>query len=315
MYQLIRSLTTLTHSSSSVVFPAEVIQGKYSEHCDMWSLGVVMFVMLFGYPPFYADQEKYGAETDDRIFRLIQHGFSPVTKQGYGAHFPAAIPCSDSAKDLIAKLLQMDPVKRWTAAEALEHPWMTGEQASDAPVLTHVLTNLRNFQANYKFKQAVLTMMTSSLSETEVEELKKAFQTIDENHDGTITQAELRKALQSSASGNDASVAELIRLADVDGDGKLSYNELLLTCVQKRLAAKEDRLWDAFCRFDLNQDGKVSVEELKSVLAANERDVREWMSEVDVDGDGMVSYDEFLSMWKQREEKEETKRLVAASSG
>ncbi len=58
----------------------EVISGKYSEHCDIWSLGVVMFVMLFGYPPFYADQEQHGAYTDEEIFRLVKLGFSPTVK-------------------------------------------------------------------------------------------------------------------------------------------------------------------------------------------------------------------------------------------
>ena len=88
-------------------------------HVDPHAMSL-MFVMLFGYPPFYADQEKYGAETDERIFKLISHGFSPVTKPGYGAHFPASIPCSDSAKDLISHLLHMDPLQRWSAVEALE---------------------------------------------------------------------------------------------------------------------------------------------------------------------------------------------------
>lgn len=285
----------------------EVIQGRYSEHCDMWSIGVVMFVMLFGYPPFYADQEKYGAKTDDRIFRLIQAGFQPVTKQGYGAHFPAAIPCSESAKDLISKLLVLDPARRWSAREALDHPWLSGVTASSQPILANVLSNLRNFQATQKFKQAVLTMMSSVLTESEIDQLKHTFHSIDENRDGTITQAELRKALQTTGlltSANAESIQQLIALADVDGDGKLSYNELLLTAVQKRLAAKEERLWDAFCRLDLNQDGKVSVEELKQVLTRNEKDARALIQDVDIDGDGMVSYEEFLNMWKQQEEQE-----------
>lgn len=86
----------------------EVIEGKYSEHCDLWSLGVVTFVMLFGYPPFYADTEQHGDRTDDVIFQLVCKGFQNVTKDGYGAHFPKAIPISDSAKDFISKLLTLD---------------------------------------------------------------------------------------------------------------------------------------------------------------------------------------------------------------
>ncbi len=92
-----------------------------------------MFVMLFGYPPFYADQEKHGAHTDNVIFQLVKKGFSPVTKDGYGAHFPKAIPCSDAAKDLMAKLLTTDTAKRITASEAIEHPWLTGEKADSKP--------------------------------------------------------------------------------------------------------------------------------------------------------------------------------------
>jgi len=67
-------------------------------------------------------------------------------------------------------------------------------------------------------------------------------------------------------------------------------------------------LWEAFCRLDLNQDGKVSVEELKQVLTRNEHDARELIKDVDVDGDGMVSYEEFLSLWRAREEAHEDAR-------
>ena len=64
------------------------------------SLGVVMFVMLFGYPPFYADENKYGAMTDSVIFALIEKGFDPSVKRGGSAHLcvlRAPVSCSSRA--------------------------------------------------------------------------------------------------------------------------------------------------------------------------------------------------------------------------
>jgi calcium-dependent protein kinase len=260
-------------------------------------LGVVMFVMLFGYPPFYADQEKYGSKTDDRIFELIQLGFEPKTKSGYGAHFPAAIPASDSAKDLIAKLLNSDTAQRLTAGEALEHPWLTGKSASDKPVLSVVMTNLRNFEAVHKLKQAVLNMMTTTLSNQEIEMLRKTFVELDADGNGLITIGELRDAIErnSDLKAYATELQQIITAADVDKDGCLNFNELLMTCVQRKLNAKEERLWEAFCRFDLNGDGRISRDELCQVLKQGNEDAKQLIAEVDVDGDGMVDYEEFLS--------------------
>lgn len=87
------------------------------------------------YPPFHA-------ESDADIFRLILDGFDPTTKKGYKAHFPADIPVSDCAKDLMSKLLTGDTAKRLTAAEVLEHPWLNGG-APTHPMVRKVLDNLK----------------------------------------------------------------------------------------------------------------------------------------------------------------------------
>jgi calcium-dependent protein kinase len=277
----------------------EVIAGKYSEHCDLWSLGVVMFVMLFGYPPFYADQEKFGSFTDDKILSLVKKGFSPQTKDGYGAHFPKAIPASDSAKDLISKLLVLDIAKRLTADEALEHPWLTGETASDKPLLPKVIENLKSFDSSLKFKNAVLTMMADSLTEAELDVLTDTFKKIDENGDGHITFAEMKKALENKDMKiSQDELSRLMKMADVNGDGVLSYEELKLTCVQRKLIAKEERIWAAFCKLDLDGDGKISTKEIQKVLGAE--DAKSLIDEVDKNGDGEVDYDEFMSMWHKR---------------
>jgi len=256
--------------------------------------------MLFGYPPFYADQEKFGALTDDKILSLVRKGFEPVTKAGYGPHFPSAIPASDSAKDLIKNLLTLDIAKRLTAEEALEHPWLTGSTASDKPILPKVIENLRLFDSNLKLKNAVLTMMADSLTESELEVLTETFKKIDENGDGVITGAEMKKALeQKDMKISKEELDKLIKMADINGDGVLSYDELKLTCVQRKLVAKEERIWAAFCKLDLDGDGKISIKEIEKVLGKGVL-AKELVDEVDKNGDGEVDYDEFISMWSKQ---------------
>jgi len=274
----------------------EVIMGQYNHHSDIWSLGVVMFVMLFGYPPFYADPEQYGSKTDDQIFELIKKGFKSKTIAGFGAHFPESIPVSDSAKDLMSKILTRDVAKRFTAREVLDHPWMKGDTALKTPLDSAVLKNLKSFNANFKLKQAVLVMMVGSLSDGEIKEMKKTFEAIDENHDGLITAAELKKALGKVGDKSDVEEVErIMKMADINGDGVLSYQELLLTAVDRKLKAKEERLWDTFRRLDLDGDGKVSAKEIEQVLG--KENAAELIKEADANGDGFISIDEFVKMW------------------
>jgi calcium-dependent protein kinase len=278
----------------------EVLTRKYTEHSDMWSIGVVMFVMLFGYPPFYADPEQHGAGTDDKIFELVSKGFDATVKDGYGAHFPAAIPISDAARDLISKLLDLDTARRPTATEALSHPWLTGAAASSAPMLPAVLSSLGGFIGKGKFKSAVLGMMTDVMSEDELSELMKTFESIDKDGDGTITVEELSLAVAEN--GDSANVQEIQRMmqsADMDGDGKLSYREMMLTAVHKKLMNKEERLWAAFAKLDLDGNGKVTAAEIKSVLGENS-EAAQLIAEADKDGDGEIDYDEFIAMWTEK---------------
>jgi calcium-dependent protein kinase len=262
----------------------------------MWSFGVVMFVMLFGYPPFHAD-------ADQEIFRQVLEGFSPIVKKGYRAHFPLAIQCSDAGKDLIAKLLTSDTAKRLTADEALEHPWLTGEDASSTPMVLDVITNLKNFSAHSKFKQDILNLMVNTLTESELLKLKKLFTEIDSDGNGHITVAELTAAVEKSSAlatslggvGAKFTPAELQRIleaADMDGDGTLSYNEWCATAVQRKLSAKEERLWIAFSKIDLNRDGLLTIEELSSVLGEDIAEASQMIKSVDKNGDGQIDFDE-----------------------
>jgi len=290
------------------VAPEIITSEKYTYHCDMWSFGVITFVMLFGFPPFHSREND-----DNQIFRKIRAGFQPVTKKRFGPWFPFSRKVSQAAKDFIANCLQTDINKRYSADEALADPWLTGKAASNEPLLENVLSGLTEFTAVCKFKAAVLLEMTDIFTEHELVALKKTFQSIDANGDGTITVEELRFCIQNQATNmlSEEQISELqslellIQNADVDGDGKLSYPELLATAANRKLKRKEERIHQAFCKFDHDGDGKISVDDFLKVLGAKNTDmssVQEMFSNVDKNNDGFVDYDEFLGMWKNQEE-------------
>jgi len=168
----------------------------------------------------------------------------------------------------------------------------------------------------------VLRLMTDMLSDDEVANLKKTFAEMDENGDGWISIGELKNSLAKIKQG--ANVMEILKQADIDGDGKIDYNELLSTYVDRKLNAKEERMFVAFSKLDQNGDGRISAEELEGVLkkehifsSTDHDSVTKILKEADKDGDGKIDYEEFLSiMWaKSHTETDDEEKTTIASTG
>jgi len=87
----------------------EVLKGKYNEKCDMWSIGVILFIMLCGVPPF-------AGRGEDVILNKVRKGVWDFTQ-------PIWEEISSEAKDLIKGLIEKDVDKRLSAIQALDHPW------------------------------------------------------------------------------------------------------------------------------------------------------------------------------------------------
>ena len=94
----------------------EVLEGKYDQACDIWSVGTIAYILLCGYPPF-------NGESDHDIFEAIKKGHFDFAK-------PAWSSKSDEAKDFIKCLMRIDPSRRLNVNEALNHPWITGSCAN-----------------------------------------------------------------------------------------------------------------------------------------------------------------------------------------
>ena len=108
------------------VAPEVLTTAKYDKACDMWSVGVITYIMLCGYPPFYSHSE-----------RTFSHGMQSRIKQGQ-YHFPQDDwkNISKSAKDLIHNLLRVDPKSRYTVEQTLADPWIAKYQEVPLTPLT-----------------------------------------------------------------------------------------------------------------------------------------------------------------------------------
>lgn len=265
----------------------EVLGRHYDKSCDLWSIGVITYILLCGYPPFYGD-------TDPEIFASVRAG-------RYDFDSPEWTSVSNEAKDLISKLLLVEPSKRLTAQEALRHPWLSGAAPStQLSANLNIFTSLKRFTGHNKLKKAALGVIADQMTESEIAELKNQFMAIDADGNGVITVAELAAALHGMGHGMiEEEVTELVKGIDIDGDGLVDYPEFLAATMKRNLANKEEYLVNAFNYFDTKKQGVITKADLVQFMGSEEQ-AQEVMNEVDANGDGVISFEEFVGMMNRK---------------
>lgn len=102
MAQVVPRLKELQQIVGTPYYTApEILNGKYDRAADVWSVGVIVFCMLFGFPPFWVDEDalNMGKTHEQRIFDLIKKGFIAEVREGYGPWFPKDIPVSKVCRE------------------------------------------------------------------------------------------------------------------------------------------------------------------------------------------------------------------------
>lgn len=271
----------------------EVLSRQYTKSCDIWSIGVITYILLCGYPPFYGD-------SDTQIFSSVRAGIFDFPSPDWDT-------ISDGAKDFICCLLKLDPSERVTAEQALNHKWIMDQcYASITPSnskqrkISHQNRRSMTF-ASYmgmeKLKKAALGYIASNLTRSEIGELEQIFQQIDTNRDGLLTLSELDHALTNQ--NFDPSLAsQLIRLRDeldITDDASLQWKDFLTATMDRNLAMQEDKVRSAFDFF--RQDGKIYMEMDDLIrMFGSEAQAKEIMGSVDIDNDNRISFEEFKIM-------------------
>mmetsp|Transcript_4428 Transcript_4428/g.9727 ORF Transcript_4428/g.9727 Transcript_4428/m.9727 type:complete len:776 (+) Transcript_4428:3-2330(+) len=278
---------------SSYYVAPEVLQARYNESADMWSFGVITYIVLSGSPPF-------NGETDDEVEKKVAKGVwsfeEPIWQQ-----------VSPDAKNFISNLIVLDwqSGARLDAARAMEHVWIDKQAPHGKPTkLDGALANLKAFQSSAKMKKIALQVIANQCSDEQLSSLRETFQALDTNGDGFLTLEEIKKGIETVGLSDVPELQKIIEQVDFNNSGKLDYTEFLGASLDRKVQMQEDICWGAFRVFDKNGDGKISKEELSEVLKSADiqnianGDVEKMIQEVDGDSDGMVDFKEFMAMMK-----------------
>ena len=284
---------------SSYYIAPEVIRGKYDEACDLWSIGVIMYIMLVGTPPF-------NGEEDDDILRAVSIG-------KYETSYPQYQSLSENAKDLITKLLKFNPSERITASEALKHPWFNTEDIKnidylDENVAREMISNMEKYKSDNIIKCAVLAYLVHQNTNIKpCVDASKLFNSLDENHDGKLEKDELKNGyikyfnLTEQQAINKANY--IFKNIDTDNNGMLENEEFIRACINPNIFASQNYLKVAFNYFDKDGDGTISIPEVEEKFFQSSKQtpnartkLQAMFNQIDINKDGLISFEEFSYM-------------------
>lgn len=160
----------------------EIIHGNFTYKTDVWSVGVILYVMLTGHFPFHA--KKY-----DEVF-------DKILNKPYEIKYLKNCKCSNHAIDLISKLLVKDQESRISIEEALNHEWFS--YVKDKEELHNgfnqdIIDSLKNFAIKSLFQKEVMFFIAKLSKEEEIEKLKKVFMELDTDNTGSLDIEEIKK--------------------------------------------------------------------------------------------------------------------------
>lgn len=234
----------------------QVLEGSYGAECDVWSAGVIMYILLCGYPPFNSFSDRGIMEK----VKTAKVRFNEVDWAGV----------SDDAKHLISLLLQKDPSRRIRAEQALRHRWfkMVAQPfATERTFGQELLTKFRRFQGLSRLKKIALTIIAQNIDENEIATLRDIFLALDTQGDGVLSVDEVRQAIQlTNYRRIPADLEEMLLGVNTSGSGAIDFTEFIAACLHQTHYKQEEICKKAFSVLDINQDGRISAEELKHIF-------------------------------------------------
>ena len=263
-------------------FPPEVLDGHYTEKCDVWSAGVLLYILLSAVPPF-------NGKDDREIYLKIK-----TKKFTFSKEFNNA---SKEVKELIKHMIAPEE-ERYTASQVLQDPWFKKVKDKELKNLKFDLSFIKEYNKANQLKKIVLMFIASRIGDKEINDLKEAFKAFDKDKDGQISLEEFKEGLKKlpGVKMKEEKMVEYFNSIDTDKSGKIDYTEFIAATLNKKNYLQKEKLFEAFSMLDINNKGKITKEEIKGILRLESKDkiITDLIEKADANKDGEIDYNEFL---------------------
>jgi len=247
---------------SSYYIAPEVLKGTacYGPPADAWSLGVLAFILISGYPPFWGGSD---AIIHDRIkYQELHTDYQPWNTG----------EISSNATDFVRRLLIKDPAKRMTLMEAARHPWLSTETAikKTTPLPSSIIERLRAFSQQNRLTCLLMTVVAHNISDAAISQLGLVLTELDTDGDGLVDVSDIIQALQTTGIdlAQNQSILEVLDrfVANFGHAGQVSVDEFLAAAIDRKTVFTQTAVAHVFNALDTDGDGKLSVAALTSAL-------------------------------------------------
>ena len=287
----------------------EVLDGTYDKKCDMWALGVLTYVMLYGKYPF-----------DDENKRVL---FDKIKNQE--PKYNTSL-ISSEALNVIQTLLIKDPTKRPDANTLLDHPWFAKtikNEFKDTIKDLQLIPTLKSFKPPNAFLKKILTFIVKDVQGTDIEDIKKKFYILDEKKNGVVEMSKypshidpssisnfIKKQEESNNESNelfaDCLLNKFVKTdvptnTDSAIDSKMDYTSYIAANLKEKKLITEETIRQLFYRFDVEKQGYLNVSGFHKALRRtgkqiNENETEKMLSEAGFKNPDHIEYDEFFKI-------------------
>ena len=283
----------------------EALRGSYDEKCDIWSCGVILYILLIGNYPFDGNNKA-------EIIKKIKKG-----QYTFPEGFEAA--ASPEIKDLINYCLKLDPDERISAKEALNHPFFNSNDINEYFInvtpafINKTLNNIKKYKVENSLQELCFRYFVHNYpNQDDIILINRIFSKFNTSSSGKMKKEELKNGLlkylfksKKSKLAAEKETETIFKILDGNQDGEIECEEFLRAGIDKKLIKNKKVLKFMFDFLDKNRDGEISFQELKEVFykedpkadnKQNDEIITKLMKDIDTDLNGQISFDEFYNM-------------------